>query len=124
MQPHHIAIYEEQSYLTASLEREYLQAADLNFRWFPYLDDFFQHLENNACEIAILDCPQFSQEQLPRIAVLSKRICLIVIAPTEDFEFECLLRELGVTSVLPQGINFQDFLHVFQRLTKKSTLSV
>lgn len=123
MQPHHIAICEKQSYLTASLEREYLQAADLNFRWLPYFDDFFHHLENNACELAIIDCPHLSQDQLDRIAVISKQTSLIAFAPGEDFEFECLLRELGVTSVVPQGIDFQDFLQVFKRLMKKSSFS-
>jgi hypothetical protein len=103
MSPRHVVVCEKQSFLTASLERECANSGDVIFRWTAYINDFFQYVEAHHCDLAIIDTEQLDAESISRFADISQKLSVLAIAPSEDHEFADLLRELGVTSVLPYG---------------------
>ncbi len=110
-----IAICEKNSFLTATLEREFASDVQISFRWFPYIQDLLKHLQSISCELAIVDSHQLDSQSLIALANLSLHVRLILTCPGEDFEFECLLRELGATSVIPIG---EEVKHIVKTVSK------
>ncbi len=101
MNPRHIVVCEKQSFLTASLERAFANSGDVSFRWTAYVDDFFQYVETHHCDLAIINAEQLDANSISHFSSISRKTRVMAVALSEDYELEDLLRELGVTSVLP-----------------------
>ena len=99
----HVIVCEKQSFLTASLEREFGNSRQIRFRWVAYLDDFFRHMETDEYNLAIVDAELLNSESITRLSTVTEQRPVLAMVPAEDFEFEDFLREQGVTSVLPNG---------------------
>ncbi|WP_417850360.1 hypothetical protein [Thalassoglobus sp.] len=111
-----IAVCEKKSFLTASLEREFAADREITFRWFPYVDDLLSHLRLHPYEIAIVDFSQIDSQSLTQLANFSCQLQLMVTCPKGDFDFECLLREVGVTSVIPVGTNANQIAQTIKKM--------
>ncbi|QDT34108.1 hypothetical protein [Thalassoglobus polymorphus] len=111
-----IAVCEKKSFLTASLEREFATDREITFRWFPYVDDLLSHLSRHSYEIAIVDFSQVDSQSLTQLANFACQLQLMVTCPKDDFDFECLLREIGVKSVIPVGTNAKQVAQTIQKM--------
>lgn len=116
LQLRNIAICETQAYLTATLEREFVATPEISFRWFPYAEDFFRQVGNSGYDIAIVACEKISQEQMLVLRRITSSTTVLAIIPNDDFEFECLLREIGCVSVLVKSTGFPKIIDVFRQL--------
>lgn len=115
VQPRHVALYEQQSFLTASLEHHFISHSLMTFRWLPYLDDFIRHIREVRCDLVIVDCVSVDSVLLQRLAPDFSMNTVLAVAPREDFELECLLRELGVDSVFPQGTSLTEIKRAVEK---------
>ncbi len=116
MSPRLVVVCEKQSFLTASLEREFANSEDVNFRWTAYFDDLFQYVENHHCDLVIIDTAQLDANSISRFSSISQKLQVLAIAPDEDYEFEYLLREVGVTSVIPSGTEIDRISRVVTKI--------
>lgn len=99
MKPRRIAVYEQRSFLTAGLERQWLEVREWTFRWFPHSEDFFTGIASFAFDLAVLDCTRLDSRSVTRIIDLATQVPFLAVLARDDFELECLLREAGVRAV-------------------------
>lgn len=116
MSPWHVVVCEKQSFLTASLEREFANIEDIIFRWTAYVDDLFQYIETHHCDLVVINTEQLDANSISRFTDISQKLRVLAIAPSEDHEFEDLLRELGVTSVLSSGTQIDRISRVVTKI--------
>lgn len=111
-----VVVCERESYLTAALERHFLGEDWIQFRWTPYPVDFFRLITDARYQLGLLNCPELSQTDLEQLASLAPGFPLLALAPEADFEFEALLRELGVQAILPENVESRDLVVALKKL--------
>ena len=95
-----IVIHEQESYLTATLERHFLDDETLKIRWTPYLNDFVTQANTVATSVVIINRVEVTQEVLELAASLSRTRSVVVVLRRSDEDFEWTFRELGASCVL------------------------
>lgn len=111
MAAHLVAICEKQSALTAQLERDFAAQPEVKFRWLPYWGEFVHFVGSQECHFGIVESAQLEPQAAIKLTETATHLQLMAITPPEDFEFECLLREMGLVHVIPADAGIARIAH-------------